>query len=456
MYASCVFFRFAVAVWLATVAGAGNAWAQPPAHEGHAPPQDPHAGHATPQDPHAGHIPPPEQHAGHEAASGSFATREASGTAWLPDATPMYGIHRTARGWDVMFHGNAFAQFLYEGGEEHRESHQAGSINWFMGMARRRLGAGRIGVRGMVSLEPWTIPGCGYPDLLATGETCDGDTIHDRQHPHDLFMELAIEYERPLTASTRLQLYGGPAGEPALGPVAFPHRLSAMSNPIAPIGHHWLDATHITYGVATAAVYGSRWKAEASVFNGREPDEDRVDLDLAALKSFSGRVSFLPTPSIVLQASAGHLAEAEAPHGVGARLDVERVTASATWHRRPATEAFWATTVAWGMNIEPLETTHSMMLESTFSADGRNTWFGRLEVTGKPAHALHVSESNDVFTVGKLQAGYARYFGQRRGFQPGVGGSLAVSLLPPALQARYGGQAVLGLGLFVTVRPAAH
>lgn len=385
-----------------------------------------------------------------------FSTREASGTAWLPDTTRVYGVHRNAGSWEVMFHGNTFAQFLHEGGEEHRRSRQAGSINWVMGMARRPLGAGRIGVRGMASLEPWTIPGCGYPDLLATGETCDGDTIHDRQHPHDLFMELAVEYDRPLTASTRLQLYGGPAGEPALGPVAFPHRPSAMPNPIAPIGHHWLDATHITYGVATAALYGTRWKAEASLFNGREPDEDRLDLDLAALKSYSGRVSVLPTPSVVLQVSAGHLAEAEAAHGVGPRVDVDRVTASATWHRRPTNEAIWATTVAWGVNIEPLLTSHSIMLESAFSADGRNTWFGRFEVTGKPAHALHVSESNDVFTVGKLQAGYTRYFAEQWGLQPGVGGSLSVSLLPPDLQARYGGQAVLGLGLFLALRPGAH
>ncbi len=446
VYASCVFFRFVVGAWLATFAVAGNAWAQTPAHEGHAAPQDPHADHAPPQ----------QQHAAHDAATGSFSTREASGTAWLPDTTPMYGIHRTAGGWEVMFHGAAFAQFLREGGEEHRRSNQAGSINWVMGMARRPLGAGRIGVRGMASLEPWTIAGCGYPDVLATGETCDGDTIHDRQHPHDLFMELAVEYDRPLTASTRLQLYGGPAGEPALGPVAFPHRLSAMPNPIAPIGHHWLDATHITHGVATAAVYGPAWKAEASVFNGREPDEHRADLDPAALKSFSGRLSVLPTPSLLLQVSAGHLAEAEAAHGVGPRVDVDRVTASATWHRRPANEALWATTVAWGANVEPLETSHSVMLESAFSADGRNTWFGRLEVTGKPAHALHVSESNDVFTVGKLQGGYTRYFAVRRGLQPGIGGSLSIGLLPPDLQARYGGQAVLGFGVFVTVRPAAH
>jgi len=305
----------------------------------------------------------------------------------------------------------------------------------------------------MASLEPLTIPGCGYPDLLATGETCDGDSIHDRQHPHDLVMELALEYDRPLTSTVRWQLYGGPAGEPALGPAAYPHRASAMPNPLAPIGHHWLDATHITFGVVTGAVSGQRWKVDASVFNGREPDEDRWDLDLAALKSYSGRVSFLPSERLALQVSAGHLADAEASHGIG-RQDVDRVTASATYHRR-AGAALWATTAAWGMNVEPADTTQALLVETALTRDGRATWFARAEVAGKPAHSLHVHESSAVFVVGKLQLGYVRYFSPRRGLQSGVGGSVSASL-PGALNERYGGRMVPGFGVFFTVRPPAH
>src|SRR5687767_14109803 len=121
---------------------------------------------------------------------------------------------------------------------------------------------------------------------------CEGHAIHDRQHPHDLFMEVAAEYERPINESVRWQVYAGLAGEPALGPVAYPHQTSAMLNPVAPISHHWLDATHISFGVVTGAVHNDRWKAEASVFNGREPDEHRWDVDLAAMDSVSGRVWF--------------------------------------------------------------------------------------------------------------------------------------------------------------------
>ncbi len=150
--------------------------------------------------------------------------REGSGTSWLPDATPMYAIHWQRGAWQFMAHENAFVQFLHESGD--RGDDQLGSINWIMGMAQRNVGPGRLQLRGMFSAEPWTIRGCGYPDLLASGERCQGQQIHDQQHPHDLAMEISAEYNAPLTGGIRWQVYGAPAGEPALGPVAFPHRLS--------------------------------------------------------------------------------------------------------------------------------------------------------------------------------------------------------------------------------------
>jgi hypothetical protein len=385
-----------------------------------------------------------------------FPAREGSGTAWLPETTPMYGLHRRAGAWELMGHGNVFAQFLYEAAGDDRGGAQAGSINWVMAMARRNIGAGRFGLRTMLSLEPATIPGCGYPDLLATGEVCDGDAIHDRQHPHDLFMEVAAEYERPLAGAMRWQVYAGLAGEPALGPVAFPHRLSAMPNPIAPTGHHWLDATHITFGVVTAGIFTPRWKAEMSVFNGREPDENRWDFDFAPLDSVSGRFSFAPSPALVLQASAGHLTEAEAGHGLEPRVDVQRVTASATYHRQLRTASVWATTVGWGLNEEDQEATHSVMVESSVTLDDRHVWYGRTEVSGKAAHDLDVHDSDDVFTVGKLQGGYTRYLAPRRGFSAGFGGEVSAAVVPAFLAPRYGNRVNLGLGFFVTLRPAAH
>ena len=380
------------------------------------------------------------------------AAREGSGTSWLPDETPMYAVHSQAGTWMLMAHGAAFLQYLHESGD--RGGDQGGSINWFMGVAVRNLGAGRLGLRGMISLEPWTIRGCGYPDVLASGEVCRGEAIHDRQHPHDLFMELAATYDRPLVRDIRLQLYGGPAGEPALGPTAFPHRISAMPSPLAPISHHWLDSTHITYGVVTGGVYGKRWKAETSVFNGREPDEDRTNFEFGALDSWSGRVGFLPANRWALQISAGHLTEAEAGRDGGPRVDVNRVTASATYHRILRQGSIWASTVGWGRNQEPGNgATNAFLAETNLTLDERDTWFGRFEFAGKSGHDLAI-ESPDIFAVAKLQAGYTRYFEAWNGLKPGIGAGVSAGFVPDALKSFYGSRVNLGLAAFVTLRPA--
>ena len=398
-----------------------------------------------------------------------FPAREASGTAWLPADTPMFGAHRSWRGWQVMLHGVAFAQFLYEPGDRHRtggfSTHQFGAVNWAMAVARREAGGARLGLRGMVSAEPWTIPGCGYLSFLATGEVCDGDTIHDRQHPHDLFMELAADYDRPLRGGWRWQLYAGLAGEPALGPSGFPHRVSAMLNPIAPISHHWLDSSHLVFGVVTAGVHGRRWKVEASVFNGREPDEHRGGLDLAPLDSVAGRVAFLPGGRWALQLSAGHLEDAEFEFAPEPRSDADKLTASATYHRTTRGGGIWASTLAYGVNstrelvpgdvFEPA--TQAVLLESTVTIRDRHTWFGRAEAVEQPAHDLHAHEfPTTIFTVGKLQGGYLRHFTPRRGLAAGVGGMLSLSVVPTELSSRYDGRVAPGFGVFLNVRPARH
>lgn len=416
------------------------------------------------QQTHSPSPPPAEhQHTIEENSAPLFSMREASGTAWAPDATPMYGLRLQLKGWSLMLHGNAFAQFLFESGGEHRRGHQGGSINWVMAMARRPIGNGRLGLRAMASVEPWTVPGCGYPNLLATGEMCEGDTIHDRQHPHELFMELAADYDRPLNRSLGWQVYAGLSGEPALGPPGFPHRLSAFPNPIAPIAHHWLDSTHISFGLVTTGLYGSRWKAEMSVFNGREPDEDRANLDLAALDSIAGRLSYLPTERLALQVSAGRLSEAEAEFAPNPRTDVNRATASATYHRAFDDDQHWATTLAYGVNSERAiipggvldELTHAVLLESSVTIRERHSWFGRFEVVGKPAHDLHAHEyTTSVFTIGKVQAGYVRHLKPWNGLTPGIGGSVSMSLVPPLLAPRYGGPGGSGIRNFRRV--SAH
>ena len=426
---------------------------------------------AQPPDPHQEHgaSPAQHQHAGTVEMPSLFAAREASGTSWLPDETPMHAAHWRRGDWQVMLHGTAFAQFLYEPGDRHRTggfaTDQISAVNWGMVMARRPAGRATIGLRATLSVEPWTVSDCGFINFLATGEICEGDTIHDRQHPHDLFMELAAEYDRPLRGSLRWQLYAGLSGEPALGPPGFPHRPSAQPNPIAPIAHHWLDSTHITFGLVTAGVYDRRWKAEATVFNGREPDENRADLDLAPLDSVSGRFSWLPTRRLSLQVSAAHLNDAHAQLPPQAASDVDRTTASATYHASAGDNGIWATTVAYGINWARefipdgsfATMTQAFLVESAVTVRDRHTWFGRAEVVEKPAEELHAHEyPTSIFTVGKLEGGYMRQLRPWKGLLPGIGGVISFSVVPPELASRYDGRVAPGFGLFFNVRPGRH
>lgn len=332
---------------------------------------------------------------------------------------------------------------------------QFGSVNWFMGMAERRVGPGYLTGRAMLSVEPLTVGECGYPDLLATGEFCNGRPIHDRQHPHDLVMEAAAVYERALTRRVALQLYGALAGEPTLGPVAYPHRISAMSTPIAPLTHHWLDSTHISYGVLSAGVFGTRWKAEASAFNGREPDENRFDLDLAPLDSFAARLWLAPADRWSLQVSRGHLNEAEVPSFGGARRDVDRTTASATYHQLLGPSGFWSVTAAWGLNTEEDHATDALLAETNVGLDPRNSVFARVEAAEKTGEDLVIPALGDErVTVSKLHLGYMRRL-MSGTFEPHVGAALSFSALPNAVEQAYGRGSGFGLLMFLRVRPAA-
>ena len=394
---------------------------------------------------------PPDEHAHHvqvETAAAAMSTsREASGTAWLPDNTPMRGAMWHPGSWMVMLHGNLFLQYVDVGSG--RGDRQFGSINWLMAMAERPIGSGRFALRAMTSTEPLTVGRCGYPDLVQSGESCRGVALHDRQHPHDVFMELSARYTRPLGDRLSLELYGGPVGEPAIGPVASPHRPSAAVQPLAPVSHHWLDATHVTFGVVTAGIAGRAWKAEGSVFNGREPDDDRYDLDLGRLDSLSGRVWWLPTQQIALQTSFGLLREAD--HGE----DTRRVTSSLTWqgdaNRRP-----WSNTIAWGANIAHDLTTHAVLAESALDITAVDTISARIEVVAKSAADLSIAgDPHQTFTLTKIQGTYTRWADTRRGVRPGLGAGAGFAWLPAMLATSYGKRAPLEFSVFVVLSPAS-
>src|SRR6185312_3854762 len=267
-----------------------------------------------------------------------------SGTSWQPSSGPMYMYHKVSSGWLLVFHYNFVVGINSQGGP--RGTTTAESANWFMPMAYHKLGNGTLQLRGMISLEPFTFPPGGSPLLFQTSETYKSKPIIDRQHPHDLFMELSAQYTLPLGERGTWFTYFGYPGEPALGPVAFPHRLSASENPSATLGHHLQDSTHISFGVFTTG-FTYRWfKFEGSIFNGREPDQNRYDFDSHKWNSRAVRLSIAPNRNWSLQLSHGFLRSPEAQEP---STDIRRTTASLQYNQ-PLKRGNWATAFVWGRN----------------------------------------------------------------------------------------------------------
>lgn len=373
-----------------------------------------HSGH------HGGTSPP---------ADGRYAT--GSGTARLPVADAgMHGIHVQAGDWMVMAHGYLTAQYTDHSGP--RGSDKLYSTSMAMLTAERTTGFGRIQLRSMFSLEP-AMDASGYPNLFATGETANGQPLVDRQHPHDLFMELAARVDFDIAEGTSVFLYGGPVGEPALGPSAFMMRRSAGVNPEPPISHHWFDSTHITYGVVTAGLASGGWQLEGSAFRGAEPDERRWNIETPRLDSWSVRATYAPSQKWALQASYGQIKEPEALHP---GEDEHRFTASAHYadgHGLSAMTAFSS------KNRQPGHTLTAWLAEANWDFDRSNTLFGRIEnVANDELFPDHDDPLHDrAFRVTKLQAGYARRIALDP-FTLALGGSLSGYLKPDALDFAYG------------------
>lgn len=380
-------------------------------------------------------------------------SRMGSGTTWIPDAVTLPTREFTAANWDLMLHGFVFGQYNKQGGP--RGDDQLGSLNWGMFMASHELAGGRFQARTMLSLDPWTVTPRGYPLLLQTGESYRGNPLHDRQHPHDFFMELAVLYDRAISKNLAMELYAAPAGEPALGPVAFMHRPSAMDNPLAPLGHHWQDATHIAFGVMTAGIYAPTWKLEGSVFNGREPDENRWDFDPMKLDSYSGRLTVNPTAHWSLTAGYGYLKSPEALHPAES---IHRVTASLLQGTAIGADGQWSSSLVWGANRFSGASTWSnaVLVESEAILDRWNTVFGRAELAQKSAEDLVLPSSSfapdRLFAVSNASLGYIRELGRGYGVTLGLGAQGTLDFLPSGLESFYGSRTPLGGLVFLRLR----
>ena len=359
--------------------------------------------------------------------------REASGTSWVPDSSPHEGIDASIGEWSTMTHG--FVNLIYDDQGGPRGDTKTFSTSMLMVMAQRPAGDGTLGLRAMVSADP-LMGKRGYPLLLQTGENANGEPLLDRQHPHDLFMELSASYSHPLGERSSAFIYAGLPGEPALGPPAFMHRFSSEDNPEAPISHHWLDSTHIAYGVVTLGYVYDRFKIEGSVFRGREPDENRYDIETGKLDSASVRLSYNPTRDWALQVSRGHI---KSPEQLHPDVDIDRITASAIYQGHIG-DADMQTTFAWGRNVPSHgDATNAFLLESAIRLSRSHTVFARAERVDKnELFPDSDPRSEEKFRVGKLSVGYIRDWPRESRFRIGVGGLVSRYSLPSELGSVYG------------------
>ena len=355
-----------------------------------------------------------------------------SGTSRVPADDPMQALHVAAGGWMLMAHGYAWGSSTHQGGP--RGDADAFVASMAMLEASRPLGAGAtLQLRAMLSLDP-LMGERGYPNLFATGETAHGVPLVDRQHPHDLFMEVSGRLDFAVGGRNSLFVYGGLPGEPALGPSAFMHRGSARFLPEAPITHHWFDSTHISFGVLTAGYATPRWQLEASLFNGREPGEDRWNIETGALDSWSARLSWTPSPRWAAQISYGALAHPERQHP---ERDEGRLIASLSYAANGLTM-----TGAWSRKDEkPGPVLAAWLVEAAYDLTPRHAIFGRVENVANDElfedEPLSPLEGRR-FRVTRFTAGYAYTLplGEVATLALGVDGSLHAA--SSALDAAYG------------------
>jgi len=380
-----------------------------------------------------------------------------SGTSWQPGSSPMYMMHKVSGDWLLMFHYNIVAGINHQGGP--RASPKFDSRDWFMPMAYHKLGRGTLQLRGMFSAEPFTFPPGGSPLLFQTGETYKGQPLIDRQHPHDLFMELSAQYTLPLGERGTWFAYFGYPGEPALGPVAFMHRMSASENPSATLSHHLQDSTHISFGVLTTG-FTYRWlKLEGSIFNGREPDEHRYDFEAHRWNSRSARLSFAPNNNWSMQVSYGFLRKPEAAEPT---TDIRRSTASIQYNL-PFNRGNWASAFVWGRNHTSspgeIHNLNGYTAESTVLFLDTNYLYTRLELVDKdellrPADRarLRFTQTHPSFRIGAYTFGGVRDIWNTDKVSLGIGSDVTFYSKPSLLDRIYGSNPV-GWKLFVRIRP---
>jgi hypothetical protein len=377
-----------------------------------------------------------------------------SGTDAEPNSTPKEMLMAAKGRWTFMFHGEAFLNEIQQSGP--RGADKLFSTNWFMPMAQRKFRASTLTLRTMFSLEPATVSDRRYPELFQEGETAYGLPIVDGQHPHDFFMELAALYDCRVGENTLLSFYAAPVGDPALGPIAYPHRVSASEDPVAPLGHHLQDSTHISDDVVTMGVTYRSVRLEASGFHGREPDESRWSIQSGVIDSWSTRLTVNPAQDWSFQYS---IAQLHSPEALQPTEDIRRMTASLMYNR-PIHNGNWASMALWGRNqsLSDGNVGNSYLLESTLRIRNRNYAWTRIENVDR-TNELLLGETplpsgfvERYFTrVQAYTLGYDREIGKVRHTSIAIGGQFTWYGVPQVLEATYGAHPVGGVA-FLRVR----
>jgi hypothetical protein len=385
----------------------------------------------------------------------NFLTTLSSGTSINPSAWPMPMIMEPLGSWNAMFMAQAFIVDTQQSGP--RGGDKFYSSNWFMVNAEHRAGEnGAFQFQLMLSLDPATMTERRYPLLFQTGETAFGKPLTDAQHPHNFIMAIGLQYARALNEHTTVEFYFAPVGDPALGPVAYPHRASAMELPQATLSHHWQDSTHIADDVITAGIAYKKIKLEASGFYGAEPNENRWTVEYGPIDSWSTRLWFFPTPNWSAQVSVGHLTKPEALESG----DQFRSTASIEY-TKPMFGSSWSSSVVWGRDHSTAtkRNTNAYLIESVIPIGIRNFLTGRAERVDKDelfAGQPDLQAQLDVlygstFRIAAYTLGYTRDLGIFHHLETGIGADFQTFSLPSAIKPYYGDHPVGG-DIFLRVR----
>jgi hypothetical protein len=380
--------------------------------------------------------------------AGMYLMNLASGTSANPEAWPMPMIMTSlGSSWTGMFMANGFVVDTQESGP--RGGDKLYSTNSFMGAFEHPLGSkAAFEFDVMLSLEPATITDRRYPELFQTGETAFGNPLVDAQHPHNFIMALGLHYVRSLSEHATLDLYFAPVGDPALGPVAYPHRASAAELPEAPLSHHLQDSTHIAYNVVTAGLSYRKFKFEASGFYGTEPNENRWSIDPGPINSWSGRVWYFPGKDWAAQVSTGRIAQPEGREPVDNQGDQERTTASLSYSKPLGTGRAWSSSLIWGRNHDTgsQHNLNSYLVESALPIHHSNFVTGRIELVDRDELSVP-----GIYRIGEYTIGFTRDVDLMRHLETGIGANFTTYSLPDSLRPLYGNRPVGG-NIFVRFR----